>query len=636
MSVYELINNSEYVSFDIFDTLIKRNVQKPTDVFSLVQEFYSNKKTMLNFRLYRIYAEKIVRKKSKKDEVTLDEIYELLRKKYGNNVDELKELELELERKLCRSNRDVYKIYDYARKNNKKIIIISDMYLNKETIENILHNNGIDKYYKIYLSSDIGLTKYKGTLFDYVVKDLKCDSSSIVHIGDNSVSDISQASKRGWKTYKIESKNINLNINKNNKLKKEDIIKLNIINSFIEHNVNEFKSNYYKVGYSVLGILFYGMLQWINTYAVENNIDELVFLARDGYILKKAYDDIIYSNNKRMDKYMYASRRTLIVPSFDEKLTFEKMMDILGLTKKDTIKSFFLRVGLDPQDYKKEIKEAGFTVDDNIGITYDIKNMKKLFDSIKLNIINNAEIEREKMKKYIQQLQLENKKIALIDIGWRGSMQYSLQEILKNLKIEIDITGLYLGLSRASKKFRDNNEMKAESYLFDYNKNNDLEFAVFSFIGLLETFFVAPHGTTLGYTHDKKYKIITPLLDELEYDEENFEIIQQVQKGALDFIKEFSEYNSCLNLKINERVAFNNIMNLGTNPSKRELDMFSNISFSDFGKGYLARTDQFINYIKNPKKLFYDFFASCWKVGFLKKVFKINLPYFKIYKIMKK
>ena len=38
------------------------------------------------------------------------------------------------------------------------------------------------------------------------------------------------------------------------------------------------------------------------------------------------------------------------------------------------------------------------------------------------------------------------------------------------------------------------------------------------------------------------------------------------------------------------------------------------------------------HYIKNPKALVVDFFASPWKIGFLKRLLKIPCPYFELYK----
>ena len=54
------INKYKYISFDIFDTLIKRNVEKPEDIFKIVEKklqienFYESifkeKKIRSNFR----------------------------------------------------------------------------------------------------------------------------------------------------------------------------------------------------------------------------------------------------------------------------------------------------------------------------------------------------------------------------------------------------------------------------------------------------------------------------------------------------------------------------------------------------------------------------------------------------------
>ena len=65
------IKNYDIVSFDIFDTLLKRNVKEPTDVFS-----YMEKKYQINgFREKRIEAEKAARKKKNGLEISLEDIY---------------------------------------------------------------------------------------------------------------------------------------------------------------------------------------------------------------------------------------------------------------------------------------------------------------------------------------------------------------------------------------------------------------------------------------------------------------------------------------------------------------------------------------------------------------------------------
>ena len=77
----KLIDSHDVVSFDIFDTLIKRNCFNPTDIFDIVEMKYNEnyEKKISKFREKRILAEKLARDKYKQyEDVTLKEIYECL------------------------------------------------------------------------------------------------------------------------------------------------------------------------------------------------------------------------------------------------------------------------------------------------------------------------------------------------------------------------------------------------------------------------------------------------------------------------------------------------------------------------------------------------------------------------------
>ena len=72
-------------SFDLFDTLICRTVQNPSVVFQFLESYedirYQNSVfKLIGFRRLRTLSEKIARKLSSKEEVTLDEIYNVLRR----------------------------------------------------------------------------------------------------------------------------------------------------------------------------------------------------------------------------------------------------------------------------------------------------------------------------------------------------------------------------------------------------------------------------------------------------------------------------------------------------------------------------------------------------------------------------
>ena len=68
-----LSKNKKIISFDIYDTLVKRNVPNPRDVFELVEYKYKKMHGIdLKFKDIRINAEREVRKENIGYEITFD------------------------------------------------------------------------------------------------------------------------------------------------------------------------------------------------------------------------------------------------------------------------------------------------------------------------------------------------------------------------------------------------------------------------------------------------------------------------------------------------------------------------------------------------------------------------------------
>ncbi|WP_443984783.1 hypothetical protein, partial [Dialister hominis] len=145
-----------YVSFDIFDTLLKRDVLHPTEDFQIIGKQYNDS----SFASKRIEAERSLRNQSGKEEITLDDIYAKLEGKYLP----FKKRELELEADLLHRNPMIYPVYQYCREKRKKIIITSDMYLPEQFLKDILHAQGFDFNF-CFISSSFGVQKVTGNLF---------------------------------------------------------------------------------------------------------------------------------------------------------------------------------------------------------------------------------------------------------------------------------------------------------------------------------------------------------------------------------------------------------------------------------------------------------------------------------------
>lgn len=273
--IIKIIDKYDVISFDIFDTLIKRNCLKPHDIFAIVESMYNsqNDNKISDFMEYREMAEKKARENSEYEDVNLNEIYNNFSKFDSETLNKLKQLEIETELKFCTKNELMYEIYNYCKQKNKRIICISDMYLSKKNIEEILIKNGYN-IENIYVSSEIRSLKRTGNLFKYVVKKCNIRKEKIIHIGDSLKSDFLIPKLMGIKTYLIPNF-----INNCMYIKFENMNNLNtrILYSFINNNIYHYNNKYTRIGYEILGPIAFAFCKWVHDSAKKSGINRLYF-----------------------------------------------------------------------------------------------------------------------------------------------------------------------------------------------------------------------------------------------------------------------------------------------------------------------------------------------------------------------
>ena len=149
-SLQKAIDHASVVSFDVFDTLIKRNCANPTDIFTITEKRFNrqNEDKISGFKNARIEAERYARTFEETGEIDFDAIYDNLN---FPHKDELKQLELLCEEAYCVPNKRLKAIYDYCVERKKTMVCISDMYLHSEIIRKILENVGFHNIKKIYV-----------------------------------------------------------------------------------------------------------------------------------------------------------------------------------------------------------------------------------------------------------------------------------------------------------------------------------------------------------------------------------------------------------------------------------------------------------------------------------------------------
>jgi FMN phosphatase YigB (HAD superfamily) len=171
-------------SWDLYDTLVGRWYEDPRSIFSEVEK----RSEYVGFAKIRRDAELELYPTS--PNVTFDQIYDNFQRKTGisdERKQELKDCELELELMMT------FPIKKNASRVQKGDIIVSDMYLSKEFIKEVVAKNGITPVSNIYVMSG---GKQTGRIWNEVLKGIRPE----IHTGDNVQSDCEGPRKHGIRT----------------------------------------------------------------------------------------------------------------------------------------------------------------------------------------------------------------------------------------------------------------------------------------------------------------------------------------------------------------------------------------------------------------------------------------------------
>lgn len=631
-SLFNKVKNYKVISFDIFDTLLKRKVNNPKDVFQLMQLNIGEK--IPNFKDRRIKAEEKARLINNPREITLDDIYDNFSGLDEYQRDYLKRLELKFEKTVLVPNKPIVDLFNECIQNNKAVFIISDMYLPIIFIKQVLDNLGISGYTRLYLSSDKHLTKRSGALFNLYLKENNLEGKDCIHIGDSWESDYKKPKSKDIAAIHIPRITNNSSKENLNKQYLDNFIYLNSVNE-------KMIDPYYKFGYEKFGPFLWGYVKWLHSDFKKENIKKVFFFSRDGYIMKKAYDLLYHDDIK--DMYLEVSRRSLRVPILWLNSSFENYINMISPSKLVTIQSIFDGAGLDINNYKELLTKYDFTKESTLDRSEILNNnqLKELYTELLPEILKKSKSEYKLLQQYLNQQGVSGK-FAMVDIGWGGSMERYLTQTLDTLHIPHDIYGYYIGVADYYTKNIKEFPLKMKGYLFDFKNDNKAVDKRSSFVGLFESLFLEQAGSVENYKREGNDKVVSNRYP-YEYLDDNkptFELIsvKKIQKGAIDFIKDVQHDFVLSNvLKFDSDELYQGIEQTGMQPNKEDLNLFADFHFYDEGRDdKLAAPAGLFSYMEHPKKLKEDFLVSRWKIGFMKKMFKLPLPYQKMYEQMRK
>lgn len=502
---FDQVKCYDIISFDIFDTLITRCVQKPVDIFSILG--YWVEKT------YHIKSEKFfdARIKAESDEnrrlnenATLNDIYNVLRQKLGLNVEQcnlIKQKELTIESQYLIPRKEMVEVLKKLKLHGKKIWLISDMYLSKDTIKSFLEKCGINHsfYDEIYISSETQKRKDNSAIWREIAE--KCKERKYVHIGDNLVSDYinpknvnidSILIKNAWNSYRNSLIRYCKKIDSYDKLG-DRITKGLIFNKCLYNSPFSTKKNLFGYAYVFFGPLFFQFCVWLYNKTQENRINDIWFFAREGYYLKPLYDFFCEKMNKeklsKNTRYVLTSRKAAAIADMDSLASIKDYLlngDFVG-TLDELLE---IRFGISEKTNNETIYSLPRDFDSVISVLNLYKN----------TIYKNAYRQKSLYQSYINSIDQDykNKHIGIVDIGYSGTAQYHLSNVL-----EKKFVGYYFALSNNVRP-RKNNQKCYACFFKCKESQPDLNPWM-----LIEAVLTAPYGQFGGFQKDGSYIFAT-------------------------------------------------------------------------------------------------------------------------------
>lgn len=550
------------ISFDIFDTIIMRPFYDPADLYFLVAKKAQKIVSFLNestFKACRIQADQLAREKAKDSEVTLAEIYSAFAKICNISEDsakQIQEIEEELEIKYCYARNVGKELFDVAIASGKQVVLVSDMYLEVKTVENILKKNGYCGYEKLYLSSETKTLKANGKMFKTVVSTINVHPDEILHIGDNWNSDIVMPSRYGIQTYFLPKatetfengisdiyagnsahpfKNkTRTSINSTDAMRQLPLRCALAItaNTLFDNPFNPFQENSnfngdsYYMGYYALGLHVLGLAEWIYSSAKANGYEKIVFLARDGKMVKEAFDYLCKKRNSDIKtEYFYATRKALMPYSIKNAEDFYNIGNIIDLKEHTPLSviSLFEKI-LNPLDEKAKTEYKKMGIDLNSKFYKETSFFEFIRALIKISYNEKHRIEAFNTASDAFK-SIFSSKTATFDIGYSGRLQSIICSLSKS---PIDAFFVHTNGYNTMQICGDN--FKIHSY-YDYTP---------TISGIIREYFMSDPSPSC-YAYDIKDNRVIPLLEK-STDFQSYEAtyaITAMQTAAIDFCKNY-------------------------------------------------------------------------------------------------
>lgn len=533
------VGAKDVVSLDIFDTLFVRRIHDPDLVKPPVARFVAEKAAAAGIsitwkQVQALRNEIEASQRAENGAVHPDHeanydvfMPEMLRRLFGQSYDHrlfesVADYEMAIETAVLAPRAELVDWIAELHRRNIKVILISDIYLPASYLRRLVDNKGLTEYVSDVISSaDTFRAKASGTGFDIVRDKHGIEPGRWLHVGDNPISDGLRADEAGIEALVIQdvgerqrkgiARLIHSLAGVRHIWKGRNVLQLML--PLEDDNVE--RAALYVDGHNLFAMLIGYFLQCLAEKCRERGIRRIYFCSREGWLFfecwKRMAPHLFAGSVPPEASYLHVSRIALsgaacanagLTPAnATVALLPVQNMDFLDICRVynldiDPIRPCLERAGLAPDEQITPVAPDSAPGSLDSGNPFSVLLADPEFqDEIRKQGLES----RHLFEAYLESEGFfDHTDIALVDIGWLGTIQHYLHQALSHRERRPNIHGFMLAATRMV-PYPDSARNRFDGLVFDQYEFSLATSYVLTIKDVLEEICRAPHPGVIGY-----------------------------------------------------------------------------------------------------------------------------------------
>lgn len=584
--------NKTVVSFDLFDTLLVRRIHNP-DLVKLpvaryiaeLAEQHGQHWSWQEIQQKRDAIESRQRAETGEQFVDHEACYprfmrELLLDIFGNSYDDVL-LQAVTDYELCMENSMLVprRIFvDWIKElaaTGKRIFIISDMYLPSTHLRELVKYAGLDAYVEEVISSaDTFMAKASGKAYSMLVEKFSLTPESWLHVGDNPISDGLRAGEAGIEAMIIhdpgEDQRKSIVKRYYNYSDGKPFWRGRILQQLMAPLEAENRQNpeLYLEGYNFLGPLVGIFVQEIANFCKVKGITKVFFLSREGWTFKRYWENAmprLYPAGGLPEiEYLYVSRMALAGASCAHQGLTKANANIAFLPPGNRDFHDVCRIfSLEAEAFAPHLARFGLSADTCLSPVHEgySPENRKNFDALLEDASFQDEVKSQTqganlaMQRYFAQAGMfEHENVALVDIGWLGTIQRFLFEAIAHRPDCPNCFGLLFGATRGI-PYPESDKNLLRGIMFDRVRFDLAASTLFYAQDVFEEACRAPHPTLNAYRlteegFDLEFRQTHDAIGQAELEQDGY--FGPLQQGIIDSAERFAAAAALLGFNLDD------------------------------------------------------------------------------------